>query len=171
VSASGRSRVPIDTSLYWAPIRPGELDDLPFYHVQLRHYPSAAAAAGAGGLARYRGRMREPLDPGGSTLERTVDEKAVFGDEGFAAWLGYGESGVVTVRRYVVYARVGAMLAIVDIDDLPAEARPPTAAMAALVTAQVACLESARWCDTVPELAELLSATRENSAATPVAQR
>ena len=147
---------PIDTYHYWTPIGEGDMADPPYYRVQLRRYSTAEGPAGR--LAGLRETLRQPLDPGGPIIERTVDDDAVFGDEGFAVWYGYGEDGVVATRRYIIYARVGAQFASVEVVDLPAGAKAPAAAMAALMAAQVACLQAVRWCGQAPVPAAVQSA-------------
>jgi hypothetical protein len=147
---------PIAAYHYWTPIGEGDPDSLPFYRVQLRLYPSAEAAAGPEGMTRYRDWLGSPPEPGGPVIERDFAE-ADFGDEAFAVWESSGEDGVATSQRYVVYARFGAVMVVMDIVDLPPDAEAPAAEAAALIDAQANCLrpQATAWCE--PALPPVLS--------------
>ena len=134
-------------------------DVQPFYYTELLRFPDADAAADV--LADAA--TRTALNAAYSDVE-SVAGADDLGDESAAFSYDFVVSEDLVSSGHVIYARVGADLARVQVDGLTAV---PLDAVVELAEAQVACLEAGECPDTVEPPAALVDIATANETPEP----
>ena len=110
-------------------------DDDPYYVARLLHFGDETAAATFLATAP----VALVSDPGFYLTPGPVAGAPSLGDGSATLAYAFAASDVVTTRGFLVFARVGAVVARVQVDGDP---EPPLAAVLGLAKAQVACLRA-----------------------------